>query len=119
MEPPELSKKDKLKLDASSPEHLRDHKPKNPYCEACQRAKMFHRPHGQKKQIGLVPKHFGDQITCDQLIAQSERGRSLTGDEDVSWSTTVLLGGREHTLSLPKEAIKPTRPYNTSQGTPR
>ena len=34
IEPPDLSKREQLKIDATSAEHLRDHLPNNPYCEA-------------------------------------------------------------------------------------
>ena len=43
---------ERLKRVAKSPENLRDHKPKNPYCDACQQSKMFHRPHGLLKRHG-------------------------------------------------------------------
>jgi hypothetical protein len=75
---------EKLKLEANSPVHFRDRKPKNPYCQECQQAKMYHRPHGRKKHIRPLPKHFGDQRTVENLVANFEKSQSLTGDDDVA-----------------------------------
>ena len=53
---------ERLKSVAKSPEHLRDHKPKNPYCDACQQSKMFHRPHCRLKHHGPLPTKFGERL---------------------------------------------------------
>ena len=82
VEPIEPSAKDKLRLEAKSIRHLRDHKPKNFYCDACQQAKLYHRPHGRKKNIGPLPTKFGEQLTADHLVAHSEKSQSLHGEKD-------------------------------------
>ncbi len=80
--PESSSKREQLKLDATSVQHLRDHLPKNPYCESCQVGKMIRKSHGKRRDIGWKPTMFGEQITADHLIAESERSQSFLGDKD-------------------------------------
>jgi len=46
-EPADLSKREQLKIEATSVEHMRDHLPKNLYCSCCQQGKMLRRAHGK------------------------------------------------------------------------
>jgi hypothetical protein len=82
VEPPEPSKQEKLKLEATSVKHLRDHLPKNPYCHSCTVGKMIRRQHGRKREVGTKPTVFGEQVTADHLIAESEKSQSFLGHKD-------------------------------------
>ncbi len=54
-----------LEAEAKSVQHMLTHTPMNPYCEACQRAKMSRRP-AQRKDPPA------DLINADYIAAQSE-----------------------------------------------
>jgi hypothetical protein len=82
VEPPSLSKREQLKIEATSASHLRDHLPKNPYCPSCQVGKMIRRSHGKKRDIAARPTKFGEQITADHLVAESEISQSFLGDKE-------------------------------------
>ena len=69
-----------LKAEAISLQHLLTHKPKNPWCTTCSRAKATRRPCRRKSAFGAPPEHFGDQVTADHVIAHSERSQGVTGD---------------------------------------
>jgi hypothetical protein len=60
-----------MKLEAMSEYHLLTQTPKNPYCAACQRAKMQRKPH-RRKQKPLAERveaeEFGDVITGDHIV---------------------------------------------------
>ena len=59
-----------LKAKAVSIDHLLTHFPKNPYCSACQRAKVQNKPamrQGPPDEEDR-PKDFGDQVTADHVI---------------------------------------------------
>ena len=78
---PEKSERD-LKAEAVSVTHLMTHTPKNPYCSACQRSKVQRKPCRRKKWFkGLRPTEFGEQVTADHVIANSERSMGVTGDK--------------------------------------
>ena len=68
--PPSRSRsEDELRKEALSPEHLFSHRPKNPFCPTCQKAKMLA---PQSRKVGgsrtIESKAFGDHITCDHII---------------------------------------------------
>ena len=67
--------------EARSLRHLLVHMPKNPWCAACQKAKMQRKP-CPGRPLGAVPAAFGDQLTADHIIARSERSQGVTGQED-------------------------------------
>ena len=67
---------ERLRRVAKSPEHLRDHKPKNPYCDACKQSKMFRRPHGRLKHHGPKPTKFEATLSADHLVIYSEKPQS-------------------------------------------
>ena len=60
---------DELRKEATSPERLFFHRPKNPFCPVCQKAKMLA---PQSRKVGgtrtIESKAFGDHITCDHII---------------------------------------------------
>ena len=72
---------ERLRREAKSSNHLRDHKPKNPFCDACQQSKMFRRPHGRIKHHGPLPTRFGESLCADHLVSHSEKSQSLLGDK--------------------------------------
>ena len=58
--------------EAKSIHHLMTHLPKNPYCQACNRAKMYaERATKSSAPMADKPKKFGDQVTCDHVISKS------------------------------------------------
>ncbi len=61
-----------LKKEACSLKHLMTPLPKNPYCDACTRAKMKRKPRRQKEnkaETSEAPTTFGEIVTFDHLIA--------------------------------------------------
>ena len=60
---------EELRKDAVSPEHLLTHRPKNPYCETCKRAKMM-RPYATRKggSRHVKANKFRDHIVADHVI---------------------------------------------------
>ena len=63
-----------LKAEAISLEHQFTHRPKNPFCPVCQRAKML-APQARKKggSSTIVSESFGDHITVDHVITRDLR----------------------------------------------
>ena len=60
-----------LRKQASNVQHLMTHIPKNPYCEACLRAKARRSP--AKRSKGAAPhrehvKDYGDEVSIDHII---------------------------------------------------
>ena len=80
--PVDETTRERLRREAKSLLHLRDHKPKNPYCDACQQSKMFRRPHGRLKHHGPLPTKFGESLSADHLVSHSEKSQSLLGDKN-------------------------------------
>ena len=70
------SKKDEasLRAEAASIEHKLTHRPKNPFCPVCQRAKMF-APQARRKGGSSTThsKAFGDHITVDHIITRDAK----------------------------------------------
>ena len=63
-----------LRDEATSLQHLMCHSPKNPFCETCNRAKMYKYPSRQKGGSTQVEaKKFGDHLTADHLITSDDR----------------------------------------------
>ena len=63
-----------LRDEATSLQHLMCHTPKNPFCETCNRAKMYKYPSRQKGGSTQVEaKKFGDHLTADHLITSDGR----------------------------------------------
>ena len=71
------SEEERLRVEAISPEHLACHLPKNPFCGACNRAKLF-KHHSRKRIQGSVQddvEQFGDRVTADAIVA---KGRNVS-----------------------------------------
>ena len=72
------SKKDEasLRAEAASIEHklTHSHRPKNPFCPVCQRAKMY-APEARRKggSSTIHSKAFGDHITVDHIITRDAK----------------------------------------------
>ena len=74
--------KQALIREAASAEHMLTHVPKNPYCEVCNRAKMFKpvaRANGGSSQIQC--ENFGQHMTGDFLVTRSEPEIGIDGDK--------------------------------------
>jgi hypothetical protein len=79
-----------LKAEAVSLQHLMTHTPKNPHCAVCQRAKMQRAPCRRKKWFkGPKPETFGDQVTADHVVANSDRSMGVTGEK-----SALIIGDR-------------------------
>ena len=63
--------KDTLRRQATSMAHLLTHKPKNPYCAACRRAKLKHK----RKYKGSYQRHAqspGQILTADTVTSKDD-----------------------------------------------
>ena len=76
-----------LKAEALTLAHQLTHLPKNPWCPACQAAKMTKR-HARRKKAEFcegfkqhVPKAFGDSVTADHLFARDAESQGFEGSE--------------------------------------
>ena len=75
-----------LQAEAKSLAHQLTHLPKNPWCPACQAAKMNKRHARRKKKFceefsAQLPRKFGDSVTADHLIARREDSQGFDGAE--------------------------------------
>ena len=77
-----LTRMEALKLEAQSIRHLMCHYPKNPYCDACNRAKCCRKPRrkGGLKRSTRVIKNFGDLVTADHIVCRSLASYGLKGE---------------------------------------
>jgi RNA:NAD 2'-phosphotransferase (TPT1/KptA family) len=84
-----------MQLEARSLHHQLTHLPKNPQCEACQRAKMQHKPHKRRK-IPLAERakaeEFGDLITGDHIVSLDSIDVSIDGKKDAMVIYDVATG---------------------------
>ena len=71
-EPSDQKRSAQLKLQAESAEHKFTHRPKNPYCKVCQKAKML-APHARKRggSSTFASKKFRDHVTVDHIITRA------------------------------------------------
>ena len=71
-----------LKAEALTAEHMFTHRPKNPYCKMCQRAKML-APHATKRggPSAIESKAFGDHITIDHVVTRDLRDHGLDNEK--------------------------------------
>ena len=61
------------------------HSPKNPYCQACQRAKMQRKPHRKSKtpvEERRQATEFADLVTGDHIITVAKVDKSIDGKSD-------------------------------------
>ena len=65
---------ERLRAEAKSVQHLMTHRPKNPYCPVCQRAKMM-APHARKLggSSTIKSEKYGDHLTIDHIITRDLR----------------------------------------------
>ena len=69
-----------LKQEAQSIQHLLTHTPKNPFCQACSRAKMTKRPSYSKGGSTQVEAdHFGQHLTADHLVIRDDEEMDIDG----------------------------------------
>ena len=66
-----------LRAEATSLKHLMTHLPSNPYCRACQVAKMKRKHMRARDKLALKmrsdqPEVFGEKVSADHQIARSE-----------------------------------------------
>eukprot|EP00435_Cladocopium_sp_Y103_P006156 s2440_g2.t1 len=62
-----------LREEAKSIQHMLTHIPKNPFCDICQRAKMFKPPsYAVGGSTKVDAENFGDHITADFLVTRDE-----------------------------------------------
>jgi hypothetical protein len=73
------------KARAKTKEHLLTHLPKNNHCSACMRGKMIdtHKRAKKGEALGPLPTKFGEQITCDHLIARSAQAQGAEGERNM------------------------------------
>jgi hypothetical protein len=70
--------KEALKAEAKTLHHLMTHAPKNPYCEVCQRAKMYKTPSYRVDGSTTVDaEKFGDLITADHLVLHRDNEQEI------------------------------------------
>ena len=81
-EPKDEKRSAQLKLEAESIEHKFTHRPKNPYCKVCQKAKML-APHARKRggSSTIMAKKFGDHVTIDHIITRDLRDFGIEGEK--------------------------------------
>ena len=69
-----------LKEEAQSIQHLLTHTPKNPFCQACSRAKMTKRPSYSKGGSTQVEAdQFGQHLTADHLVIRDDEEMDIDG----------------------------------------
>ena len=79
-----------MREDAESTIHKIMHYPENPFCAICQRAKMQRKPCRRNKVIkGDPPTEYGQSVTMDHVVANSERSLGITGD-----SCALIIGDK-------------------------
>ena len=57
------------------------HKAKNPYCEACIRAKMMEAP-SYKHSYVKTAQEWGQRLTADHITSLKDKMLGITGDRD-------------------------------------
>ena len=69
-----MPRDERLKLEAKSQKHLFCHRPKNPFCPTCQKAKMM-APYARKTggSSTVRSEAYGDHVTMDHIIARDLR----------------------------------------------
>ena len=73
-----------LREEAVSIEHLMTHFPKNPYCDACQRARIRRKANRRRKEPReMADKSFGKSVTLDHTYAHTETMEGIDGSLDM------------------------------------
>ena len=111
---PDLSTaaKDKLVAEATSIRHMMTHRPKNPMCEICLRAKAFK---SQARRKGPAHRQaiteFGDIICADHFTVHREADKGVDGEKcalmmDVGTKTTDVAPVKAKSASEAVIALK-------------
>ena len=79
---PEESKDERLKREASSPEHLLCHFPKNPYCWVCGIANVMMKQARRITDPGrrIVTSAFGEHVCADHIVLMNDGAFGLEGE---------------------------------------
>ena len=93
---------EELGKDAISPEHLFTHRPKNPYCETCKRAKMM-RPYATRKggSRHVKSNKFGDHIVADHVIMKKSVD---TGVQDETVMVVIKDAYTQYCYAYPSDS---------------
>ncbi len=74
----QVRKRRNRKEDALSLEHMLNHKPSNPNCDACMRGKMRdHKKYKGAFEASRHPTEFMELVTCDHIVSTTMK--ALTG----------------------------------------
>jgi hypothetical protein len=97
-----------LKEEALSLRHLMTHMPKNPYCEACQRAKAQNKPAraSHRAERPNAPKNFGEQVSADHIILGDGDGRAALVLRDVGTGWLQCIPLKDKTADETYDALK-------------
>ena len=68
---------------AVSIEHLMTHFPKNPYCDAHERARLRRKANRRRKEPREVKKEFGLCVTMDHVYAHTKTIEGIDGSSDM------------------------------------
>ena len=98
-----------LRAEAKSIRHLMTHLPKNPYCDACQRAKMENvKSFRQESPRDKGFEKFGEHVTVDTMVLHGLGNRGNNGETDAvvfydlatGWLEAVPVKGRTNSDTL-------------------
>jgi hypothetical protein len=82
-----------LKEEAKSIQHMLTHIPKNPFCDVCQKAKMFKPP---SRAVGgstkVEAEKFGDQITADFIVTRDDEEVEIDDEKSALVVKDVATG---------------------------
>ena len=70
-----------LRLEARSTAHLMTHVPRNPYCEACVRAKMTQERRFRGSYVNTA-QYWGHELTGDHITSMKDSMLGISGDRD-------------------------------------
>ena len=77
-----------LREEAVSIAHLMTHYPKNPFCKACQRARLRRKANRKRQEPREVTPEFGSCVTLDHVMPTPRQWRALMGHWICWWCTT-------------------------------
>ena len=106
--------RESLRDEANSLYHLLTHKPKNPYCEACRRAKMKEK----RKHVGPHQNnttHWGQFVTGDHITSTKDNMLGIGGSKDMLVLKMLSLGSRQRTPWRTRVLNRPWRQSDISR----
>ncbi|CAE7251308.1 JNK [Symbiodinium sp. CCMP2592] len=107
--PPDEPRARDLREEAKSIRHLMTHLPKNPYCDACQRAKMENvKSFRQDSPRDKGFEKFGEHVTIDTMVLHGLGNHGNNGETDAvvfydlatEWLESVPVNGRTNADTL-------------------